>query len=138
MFVWWGVQTYKLLQNSATLRGYILVSLQQIMFKLGIFTNFFKSFSAALTDFCWKGLFKLNNVTYLFSRVGRTTSGFINARFWRAPAASKLPLLLNTANITAGLRHSTNAVNSSSVSLDSSGIAVSQEFFGNLSLAKRK
>ena len=52
MFVWWGAQTYKLLQNSATLRGYILVSLQQIMFKLGIFTNFFKSSSAALTDFC--------------------------------------------------------------------------------------
>ena len=41
MFVWWGAQTYKLLQNSATLRGYILVSLQKIMFKLGIFTNFF-------------------------------------------------------------------------------------------------
>lgn len=78
------------------------------------------------------------NATYLFSRVGRTTSGFINARFWRAPAASKLPLLLNTANITADLRHSTNAVNSSSVSLASSGIVVSQEFFGNLSLAKRQ
>ena len=44
MFVWWGAQTYKLLQNSVTLRGYILVSLQQIMFKLGIFTNFLSPF----------------------------------------------------------------------------------------------
>ena len=44
MFVCWGAQTYKLLQNSVTLRGYILVSLQQIMFKLGIFTNFLSPF----------------------------------------------------------------------------------------------
>ena len=42
----------KLLQNSATFWGYILVRLPRIMFKLGIFTNFFKSFSAALMDFC--------------------------------------------------------------------------------------
>ena len=44
MFVWWGAQTYKLVQYSATLRDYILVSLQQIMFKLGIFTNFLSPF----------------------------------------------------------------------------------------------
>jgi len=34
----------------------------------------------------------------------------------------------------AGLRHSTNAVRSSSFSLDSSGMGVSQEVFGNLPL----
>ena len=75
-------------------------------------------------------------LTYLSNRVGRTTSGLINAKFCSAPAASKLPLLLNTASITAGLRHSTNAVSSSSVNLASSGMAVSHEFFGNLSLMK--
>jgi len=40
--------------------------------------------------------------------------------------------------MTAGLRHSTNAVRSSSFSLDSSGMGVSQEFLGNLSHEKRK
>ena len=73
---------------------------------------------------------------YLSNRVGRTMSGLIRARFWRAPAASKLPLLLNTASMTAGFRHSTNAVRSSSFSLDSSGMGVTQDFFGNLSLTK--
>ena len=75
---------------------------------------------------------------YLSNRVGRTMSGLIRAKFWRAPAASKLPLLLNTASMTAGLRHSTNAVRSSSFNLDSSGMGVSQDFFGNLSLMKKK
>ena len=75
---------------------------------------------------------------YLSNNVGKTMSGLISARFWSAPAASKLPLLLNTASITAGLRHSTNAVSSSSFSLASSGMGVSQEVFGNLSLIKIK
>jgi len=38
----------------------------------------------------------------------------------------------------AGLRHSTNAVRSSSFSLDSSGMGVSQEVFGNLPLMKKE
>ena len=77
-------------------------------------------------------------VTYLSSKVGRTMSGLIKAKFCSAPAASKLPLLLNTANITAGFTHSTKAVNSLSVSLASSGMAVSHESFGNFSLMKNK
>ena len=71
------------------------------------------------------------------NKVGKTTSGLIKDKFWRAPAASKLPVLLNTASMTAGLMHSTNDVSSSSVSLNSSGMGVSHDFFGNFSLRKK-
>ena len=56
---WWGegggAQTYKLqvLQNLVILWGYILVSFQQIMFKLGILTKIKVFFKAVLTDFCF-------------------------------------------------------------------------------------
>ena len=74
--------------------------------------------------------------TYLSINDGRTISGLIKARCWRAEAASKLPNLLKTESITAGLRHSTNFVRSSSVSFASSGIGVSQVSFLNFSLRK--
>lgn len=53
---WWGgggAQTYKLqvLQNLVILWGYILVSFQQIMFKLGILTKIKVFFKAVLTRF---------------------------------------------------------------------------------------
>ena len=61
--------------NSATLQSYLLVSFQQITFKLGNFT-WFLVFPAVLTDFChlfpvksrkksWKGLLSIRTTTYL-------------------------------------------------------------------------
>ena len=43
---------YKRMGNSATLRGYIFVSFQQITFKLRNITDIKALFPAVLTDFC--------------------------------------------------------------------------------------
>ena len=43
---------YKRMENSATLRGYVFVSFQQITFKLRNFTDIKAFFPAVLTDFC--------------------------------------------------------------------------------------
>ena len=43
---------YKRMGNSATLRGYIFVSFQQITFKVRNFTDIKALFPAVLTDFC--------------------------------------------------------------------------------------
>lgn len=67
--------------------------------------------------------------THFSNTGGMTNSGLIRARFCRAWAASRLPVLLNMASSTGCIMLSTKSVMSSSVSLWLSGIGVSHVGF---------
>ena len=92
--------------------------------------------SLGSTGHTWHKLAVMQFTTYFSRRVGSTRSGFIIAKCCKELAASKLPNLLNTANMTGGFRLSTNWQMSSSVSFFSGGIGVSHVCLLNFSLIK--
>lgn len=123
---WWGSVRvskagYVLWQSEGTIS--LLFSSQNVVY------FFLIDYSEAQSGPNFRFGFSTSVQTYFSSTGGMTNSGLINAKFCRAWAASRLPVLLNMASRTGCIILSTKSVISSSVSLWLSGIGVSHVGF---------